>query len=245
MRIGIISDVHGNLESLNASLLFLKDKIDSYVVLGDTVGYGPDPEECIEIVKEKAGIVLKGNHEEGIITGDLTAFNDNARVSLEWTKKRLSEGSLTFIKNLKEKEEMDNILLVHASISQPLFKYILGEKDVKEEFPLLDKQVCFIGHTHIPAGYKQKREGDRIEIIPPDFSGKMEIEIMPDYRYIINVGSTGQPRDGFPFACVSIYDTEKGAFTLYRIEYPVEETRKKIIEKGLPSILARRVVQGI
>jgi len=245
MRIGIISDVHGNLEALNSTFLFLKNNIDFCIVLGDTVGYGPDPEECIEIVKEKAEIIIKGNHEEGIITGDLTAFNDAARVSLEWTKTSLSADSLTFIKNLKEKEEMDNTLFVHASISRPLFKYILGKREAKEEFPLLDKHICFIGHTHIPAGYKKEQDGDRIEVIPPDFSGKMEIEIMPDYRYIINVGSTGQPRDGFPFACASIYDTGKGVFSLYRIEYPVEETRKKIIEKGLPSILARRVGQGI
>lgn len=245
MRIGIVSDVHGNLESLNSTLFFLKDRTEFLVVLGDTVGYGPDPEECIGIVKTKANLILKGNHEEGIITSDYTSFRKNARVSLEWTARVITSGSLNTIQEFKKKEEIDDILFVHASISSPLFKYILSEKDVADEFFLLDKKICFIGHTHIPAGYRKKKEGDKIEVIHPDFSGKMEIEIEPGYKYIINVGSTGQPRDGFPFACASVYDTEKNIFTLYRIEYPVEVTRKKILDRGLPSILARRIIQGI
>ncbi|MDD3726517.1 MAG: metallophosphoesterase family protein [Candidatus Ratteibacteria bacterium] len=244
MRIGIISDVHGNLEALISSLLFLKDRTDFLVVLGDVVGYGPDPEECIGIIKTKANLILKGNHEEGIITGNYTAFKDVARISLLWTEKTLSSDSLATIKKFKETEEMENILFVHASISKPLFKYILSEKDAEEEFGLLNKKVCFIGHTHLPATYI-KHEEDRTEIVPPDFSGRMAIEIKEECRYIINVGSTGQPRDGLPFACVSVYDTEKDIFTLYRIEYPAEITRKKIIEKGLPSILSRRIIQGI
>ncbi|HOL21370.1 MAG TPA: metallophosphoesterase family protein [bacterium] len=245
MRIGIVSDVHGNLEALNSTLLFLNGQIDFLAVLGDTIGYGPDPEECIEIIRTEAHLVLKGNHEEGIITGNYSTFKDIARVSLLWTEKNISSGSLIAIKNFREKEEVDDILFVHASISQPLFKYILSEKDAEEEFTILDKTLCFIGHTHMPAGYRKKAEEKRIEIIHPDFSGKMEIERKQGYKYIINVGSTGQPRDGFPFACAAIYDTEKSLFALYRIEYPAEITRKKIIEKGLPSILARRVVQGI
>ncbi|MCX8082966.1 MAG: metallophosphatase family protein [bacterium] len=243
MRIGIISDVHGNLEALNSSLLFLQKHSDSLVVLGDTVGYGPDPGECLEVVKGTANIILKGNHEEGIITTNYTSFRTNARISLEWTASIISPDFLNIIKGFKEKAEVEDIIFVHASISSPLFKYILNEKDTKDEFQLLDKKICFIGHTHIPAGYRKKE--DRIDVIHPDFSGKMEIDIEDGYKYIINVGSTGQPRDGFPFACASIYDTEKHLFTLYRIEYPAEITRKKILDRGLPSVLARRVVQGI
>ncbi|MCM8762366.1 MAG: metallophosphatase family protein [Candidatus Omnitrophica bacterium] len=244
MRIGIISDVHGNLEALNSTLLFLNSRIDFLAVLGDTVGYGPDPEECIGTVKIKANLILKGNHEEGIITGNYTAFKDIARVSLEWTAKVITSDSLKSIREFKETAEVEDILFVHAAISSPLFKYIISDKDAMNEFALLDKKICFIGHTHIPAAYRKEGE-DRIDVIHPDFSGKMEIEIEQGYKYIINTGSTGQPRDGFPFACASIYDTEKHLFTLHRVEYPVEITRKKILEKGLPSVLARRVVQGI
>ncbi|MCM8829431.1 MAG: metallophosphoesterase family protein [Candidatus Omnitrophica bacterium] len=242
MRIGIVSDVHGNLEALNSTLLFLNGRIDFLAVLGDTVGYGPDPEDCIGIVKTKANLILKGNHEQGIITGNYTAFKDIARTSLEWTARVITSNSLKCIKEFKETAELEDIMFVHAAISSPLFKYILRDKDAMNEFPLLNKKICFIGHTHIPVVYKNKE--NKIDLIYPDFSGKMEIEI-GEGKYIINTGSTGQPRDGFPFACVSIYDTEKHLFTLHRIEYPVEITRKKILEKGLPSVLARRVVQGI
>jgi len=158
MRIGIVSDVHGNLEALNSTLLFLNRQIDFLAVLGDTIGYGPDPEECIEIIRTEAHLVLKGNHEEGIITGNYSTFKDIARVSLLWTEKNISSGSLIAIKNFREKEEVDDILFVHASISQPLFKYILSEKDAEEEFTILDKTLCFIGHTHMPAGYRRKRK---------------------------------------------------------------------------------------
>lgn len=243
MRTGIISDIHGNLEALTSSISFLKEKVDTLVVLGDIVGYGPDPERCLEIVMAEANLILKGNHEEGIITGNYSSFRNNARISLEWTVRILSDDFLNAIKNFKEREETDEILYVHASVSSPLSKYILSKKDAEEEFGLLEKKICFIGHTHIPAGYM--KNGDKIDVIHPDFSGRMEIEINPEYKYIINTGSTGQPRDGFPFACVSIYDTEKCLFTLYRIQYPSDITAKKIIERGLPSILARRVIQGI
>ncbi|NLG12555.1 MAG: metallophosphoesterase family protein [Elusimicrobia bacterium] len=245
MKIGIISDAHGNLEALTTSILFLKDKTDFLAVLGDTVGYGPNPEECINVVVSEANLILKGNHEEGIITGNYRAFKEAARIALEWTEKILSDNALTSIKNFKEKDEMDDVLFVHASISSPLFKYILIGKDAKEEFALLDKSVCFFGHTHMPVGYRKNQEKEQIETIPSDFSGRLKIEISPGYKYLINVGSTGQPRDGFPFACVSVYDTEKRLFNLYRIEYPVETTRQKILDRGLPSILARRVYQGI
>ncbi|MCM8820869.1 MAG: metallophosphoesterase, partial [Candidatus Omnitrophica bacterium] len=151
MRIGIVSDVHGNLEALNSILIFLKGRVDFLAVLGDTVGYGPDPEECIGIVKTNANLILKGNHEEGIITGNYTAFKDIARTSLEWTARVINSDSLKSIKEFKETAELEDIMFVHAAISSPLFKYILSDKDTINEFAVLDKKICFIGHTHIPA----------------------------------------------------------------------------------------------
>lgn len=245
MRIGIISDIHGNLEAANAAITFLKDKIDFLVSLGDTVGYGPDPEECVNIVSEGAGLVLKGNHEEGMITGNLSKFKETARISLEWTKTRLSPDCFAKLENLPEKEIKEDVLFVHASISDPLFKYVLRKEDAEEEFCLLNQKVCFVGHTHVPGGFQKNASLNRTDVIYTDFSGKMDIEIQDGFKYLINVGSVGQPRDGFPFACASIYDTGKNVFSLHRIEYPAEDTRKKIIERGLPSVLARRIMQGI
>jgi len=245
MRIGIISDVHGNLEAATAAITFLKDKTDFLACLGDTVGYGPDPEECVNKIVEESNLLLKGNHEQGIITGDMTRFRETARISLEWTKSRLSSDALKKLERFPEREVMDNMFFVHASVSSPLFKYVLRKEDAAEEFRLLVQNICFSGHTHIPGGFRQDVNLGSVDVISPDFSGKMDMEIRGDFKYFINVGSVGQPRDGFPFACASIYDTEKKNFSLYRIEYPVETTRKKIIERGLPSVLARRIIQGI
>jgi predicted phosphodiesterase len=245
MRIGIISDIHGNLEAAGAVIEFFKDKIDFLVSLGDVVGYGPDPEECLNLILKEANVILKGNHEEGIITGDISRFKNTAKVSLEWTKKNLSPATIEKLKKLPEKEVRGDTCFVHASISSPLFKYILRKEDAEEEFSLLTQKICFFGHTHIPGGFKKDIGLDRTETIYPDFSGKMKIEIQDGFKYLINVGSVGQPRDGLPFACASIYETDKKVFTLHRIEYPVEITRRKIIEGGLPSVLARRIIQGI
>ncbi len=244
MRIGIVSDIHGNLEAAESSLLFLGGKTDFIAVTGDVVGYGPDPEECVELVAEKAGIVVKGNHEEGIITGNLSRFKETARVALEWTQSRLSSACKSKLEVFPEKDVREECLFVHASVSDPIFKYLLNKEEADKEFGILDKKICFFGHTHMPGGFKKKMDGGA-EIIRTDFSGRLEVGIEDGFSYLINVGSVGQPRDGFPFACAAIYDTELKAVTLHRIEYPLEITRKKIIERGLPSVLARRIVQGI
>ncbi|MBN1445068.1 MAG: metallophosphoesterase family protein [Candidatus Omnitrophica bacterium] len=244
MRIGIISDIHGNLEAAKASLLFLGGKTDFITMTGDVVGYGPDPEECVELVMEKAGTVLKGNHEEGIITGNLSRFKETARIALEWTQSRLSSSCKSKLEGFPEKDVREDCLFVHASVSDPIFKYLLNSEDACEEFGVLDKKICFFGHTHMPGGFRKKADG-AVEVIRTDFSGRLEIGIEDGFSYLINVGSVGQPRDGFPFACAAIYDTGKNIVNLHRIEYPLEITRKKIIERGLPSVLARRIVQGI
>jgi predicted phosphodiesterase len=244
MRIGIISDIHGNLEAAQSSFLFLGDKTDFIAVTGDVVGYGPDPEECVQLVMEKAGIVLRGNHEEGIITGDFSRFKETARIALEWTVSRISASCKSKLESFPEKDARENCLFVHASVSDPVFKYLLRIEDACTEFGILDKKICFFGHTHMPGGFRKKTDGSA-EVIRPDFSGRLEVDIEEGCSYLINVGSAGQPRDGFPFACAAIYDTEKNTVVLHRIEYPLEITRKKIIERGLPSVLARRIIQAI
>jgi len=118
-------------------------------------------------------------------------------------------------------------------------------EDAEEEFSLLVQKICFFGHTHLPGGFQKDININHTDVVYADFSGKISIEIEDNFKYLINVGSVGQPRDGFPFACAGIYDTEKSIFNLYRIEYSVEETRKKIIDRGLPSVLARRIIQAI
>jgi predicted phosphodiesterase len=235
MKFGIISDIHSNLESFEAVLeYFEKNSVDKIVITGDIIGYGPDPVECINIANKNGEIILKGNHEEGILKNDFSRFKKYARISLEWTIKEIGE-KIEEIRNWKEKEEYMDIVFFHASCSDIFYKYILKLSDAEEEFKLLEKKICFIGHTHIPGGFKKDIKTGKIEKILTDFSGKINIKIEEGFKYIINLGSVGFPRDGFPFPCVSIYDTEKKEFKLDRIEYNYELTIKKIIEKNLPS----------
>jgi diadenosine tetraphosphatase ApaH/serine/threonine PP2A family protein phosphatase len=143
------------------------------------------------------------------------------------------------------KAEKEGATFVHASLSKPLHRYLTRNKEAEEEFPLLEGELCFIGHTHMPGGFMQDVSTGKIETIFPDFGGGMKLAMDDGHRYIVNVGSVGQPRDGFPFACAAIYDKDKKLVTIHRLEYPLEKTRCKIIEKGLPSVLAKRIMQGI
>ncbi|MCM8766725.1 MAG: metallophosphatase family protein [Candidatus Omnitrophica bacterium] len=235
MKIGIISDIHSNLESLQSAIKFLeKNKIDKILICGDIIGYGPDPNECINLVLESADIILKGNHEDGILRKDYSRFKKYARITLEWTAKEIEE-KIEQIEKWGEKKEIEDLFFVHGSITDPYYKYIFNIMAAKEEFKKLEKRICFVGHTHIPVIFRKNIETENIEKIQVDFSGKIEIEIEENFKYIINVGSVGFPRDGLPFSCVSIYDTSKKIFKLDRIEYEIEKTIKKILEKGLPS----------
>ncbi|MGC8976113.1 MAG: metallophosphoesterase family protein [Candidatus Ratteibacteria bacterium] len=235
MKIGIISDIHSNFESFKAVLkYFEKTKVDKLAIVGDVIGYGPEPEECIDFANSLTDMVIKGNHEEGILKNDFSRFKEFARISLEWTIKEIGE-KVEKIKKWEDKLEIDDIIFVHASLSDYFYKYILKVEDAKEEFERVEKKICFIGHTHIPGGFKKNLLNGKIEKIMTDFSGKMNFKIEDNFVYIINVGSVGFPRDGFPFSCVSVYDTDEKNFKLERIEYDIEKTLKKIIEKGLPS----------
>ncbi|MCM8784954.1 MAG: metallophosphoesterase family protein [Candidatus Omnitrophica bacterium] len=235
MKIGIISDIHSNLESFQSAIKFYeKNNIDKLIICGDIIGYGPDPSECINLAEKNADIILKGNHEDGILKNDFLRFKKYAKISLEWTAKEIRE-EIEQIKKWEDKKEIEDLFFVHGSITDPYYKYIFNIIDAEDEFKNLEKRICFVGHTHIPVIFRKKIETKKTEKIPADFSGKIEIEIEENFKYIINVGSVGFPRDGYPFSCVSIYDTEKKIFKLERIEYETEKTIKKILEKGLPS----------
>ena len=245
MRYGIIADIHSNLESLQKVLDFLKGKIDKLVVIGDVIGYGPDPNECLELLYQENPQFTLGNHEKGVLTGDLSHFNEDARISLEWTISNLSPEYLEKIKNWPEKMEEENFLFLHGSPRDPVKGYIFSSSQAKSSFLKLNKKICFNAHTHFPICFRKRQTDEKVETIPCDFSGRLRIEIEEDYLYIINVGSVGQPRDGFPLACAGIYDDEKKIFELFRIEYPAEITKEKIIERKLPSSIGARLLRGL
>jgi len=261
MRIGIISDVHGNLEALQSVWdLFESEKVDTIWCLGDIVGYGANPSECVSEVKSRCSIILKGNHDEVVATlRGLDWFNEWARQAALWTHYQLSEQEISFLKNLPASQKVElvewglpNVWLVHGSLREPLTEYILNAHIAAENLELLMSKVSpvseapvllFFGHSHVAEAY----------FLPSRRSGKLkhqrflvttDFQIQPEGVYLINVGSVGQPRDGNPYSACGILDTETLTLRVFRIPYDFERAAVKIMRAGLPQELALRLFQG-
>lgn len=244
MKIGVISDIHGNAEALQVVLNELKD-VDRIVCLGDIVGYGADPEYCIEKIKEMEISCVKGNHE-GAVTGelDLNYFNEDARRAVQWTKKQLKKRDLHYLSRLNRKITLyQNVLGVHGSPRQPLCEYILDKQTAEEIFESFDFQIYFIGHSHIAGYFSFYRKNEVLQYFSA--SDGADIFIRRDHSYIINCGSVGQPRDRNPQSSFVVFDTENFIVNIKRISYPVHKTQEKINKANLPQFLAERLPLGI
>jgi predicted phosphodiesterase len=236
----IISDVHANLEALNAVLKKIeKAKVDRLLFLGDSVGYGPDPNECIERLQEKAKILLAGNHDWAAAgMSDITYFNPLARIAIEWTNELLSEKNIEFLQILPLTEELkdDNIFLVHATPKEPEeWHYLSYEHDARLNFNYFKENICFLGHSHVPF------------IVERSPKGKIKFhydraEIKEKNRYIVNVGSVGQPRDGNPDAAYVLL--RENSIEIRRVSYDIVLTQRKMRKAGLPEDLIERLSIG-
>lgn len=261
MRIGIISDIHGNLEALQAVWhLFDAEKVDTVWCLGDIVGYGANPSECISEVKSRCSIVLKGNHDEASATlWGLDWFNEWARQAALWTHYQLSEQEIAFLENLPtnrevklESENLPVVWLVHGSLRDPLTEYILNAHIAAENMELLLNKatsvagtptLLFFGHSHVAEAYFLPSRRSR-KLRHQRFLVTTDFQLQPDGVYLINVGSVGQPRDGNPYAACGILDTETLTLRVFRVPYDIERAAVKIIRAGLPQELALRLFQG-
>ncbi|MFA5155854.1 MAG: metallophosphoesterase family protein [Candidatus Omnitrophota bacterium] len=241
MRYGIFSDVHSNLEALEAVIAaYKKESIDRYLCVGDVVGYGPDPGECVEKVRQLAAVTVAGNHDWACV--DLlpvSYFNPAAAAALLWTRKHLDSNAAYFLQSLKLVHRDSGITLVHSTLDEPQeFNYLLGSDAADATFRLLDTGVCFVGHTHIPGIFKKDKSGNITSL--KGAAAALE----EGSCYIANTGSVGQPRDGIPGAVFCIYDSEVKTIILKRVHYDIEKTRKKIIGVGLPQSLGDRLLAG-
>jgi diadenosine tetraphosphatase ApaH/serine/threonine PP2A family protein phosphatase len=240
MRYAVLSDIHSNWEALEA-VLEACDRAapEAYLCIGDLVGYGPDPSRVIAEVRARKMITVRGNHDHAAFDpGEDRYFNSWAREAIAWTRERLDASELEYLEALELKEAADGALLVHASPSAPrAWRYILGAAEAGPEFASFDERVCFIGHTHVPM-VVSRVEGGAEEI------QAAEVSFEPGARYIVNVGSVGQPRDGNPSAAFGLFDSEEGTFRLVRVDYDAEETSRKIIDSGLPPFLGERLLAG-
>lgn len=240
MRYGIFSDVHGNLEAFKAACDYLdKEKIDKFIFNGDAVGYGANPCECLDLLKEVNPIIIAGNHDWAAIDRlSLDCFNPQAKDALLWTKGELREEDFSFLNSLSLKYTGRDFICVHGSLSNPAkFNYIISTYDASLNFPLFNKQILFIGHSHRAEAFSVKDE--KISYIKNE-----EVKIDSKTKYIINVGSIGQPRDRDPRLSLCIYDSDEGLVKFVRLEYNIKKAADKILKKGLPPLLAMRLFEG-
>jgi diadenosine tetraphosphatase ApaH/serine/threonine PP2A family protein phosphatase len=236
----IYSDLHSNLEALDAFQNHIATiKHDVKVCLGDTVGYGADPNPCIDWVKENSEIILAGNHDFAAVGKTDTAyFNRYARKSCEWTKNELTPANKEFLSSLPIDKEELGIHWSHSSPFQPKrWHYVTSAMD-KKQFEHFNESVCFLGHTHIPLILELSPDG-----VVNEYS-VIEMTLKKDYRYIINVGSLGQPRDLNPNPSFVVYDTEQNLIKYHRFSYDISSAQEKIRRQGLPSFLADRLATG-
>ena len=234
MRYAILSDIHGNLEALRAVLADCAGAVDSVLCLGDTVGYGPDPLACVELVAETAESTVAGNHEYAVAGRmDLEWFNRYARAAAEWTRERLDDDHRAYLGALPLAREVAGATLVHASPAQPEeWDYLVTAEDGFFAFGHFATRWCFVGHSHVPGAWSLGS------------SGAARVESERGRRYLVNVGSVGQPRDRDPRAAYAIWDVDAGRVEIRRVAYDHAATRRKIVAAGLPRFLADRLAAG-
>lgn len=240
MRYGIFSDVHGNLEAFAAVCDYYKrEKIDKYIFAGDIVGYGANPRECIRILQALNPVLVAGNHEWAATDKlSLDYFNEYAKAALIWTKNELLLEDTRYLNSFALIYQEGNFICVHGSLVRPEdFNYLGSISDAYSNFALLEKQLLFAGHSHKAQIYSLSKEN-------VSYHPETSIKIKPDEKYIINAGSVGQPRDRDPRASVCIYDSDANMVILERLEYNIKEAADKILNAGLPALLAERLYVG-
>lgn len=241
MRYGLISDIHGNLEALQAVYKEIdKLGVDEILCLGDVIGYGPDPEKCLELVRERANVILAGNHDHAPIgLVDVTYFNTYAKRAVEWTAAKIGQEAREFFESCPLIHTFENFTIVHSTPLNPsAWEYILSIDDAVENFPHFDTRVCFIGHSHVPVIISKSSQ----EQIQVQRLGSLILQ--DDYKYIINIGSVGQPRDLDPRAAFATFDDASFSYELHRVKYDIGKVQRKILERGLPPFLAERLALG-
>ncbi len=239
MRFAIFGDIHANLHALETVLADAKAQMCThYVCMGDVVGYNAFPKQCIEIVRKLDCPVVKGNHDEqASMLGDQEGFNPLAEEAINWTREQLSQEEKEWLRSLRMQRQVRDFTVVHATLDTPhKWGYVFNQLDAAASFNYQMTAVCFIGHTHSPKAYI--RDGS-VRTLALDV-----LALQQGKKYLINVGSVGQPRDGDPRSSYCIYDTNNNEVQLRRIDYDIPAAQKSIIDAGLPPKLAGRLAIG-
>jgi diadenosine tetraphosphatase ApaH/serine/threonine PP2A family protein phosphatase len=240
MRVAVISDVHANYHALQAVLEEIDAAhVDAVWCLGDTVGYGPRPNDCCETVERRADRCLVGNHDLFVL-GELTVsdFNDEAAAAALWTSQVLTPASRSFLESLKPTAEVDGVDLFHASARDPVWEYVLTEEAARATLELSDATFVLVGHSHVALALTLDGEAVEGGLAPAG----TEVEL--NGRWLLNPGSVGQPRDGDARAAWLLLDLGRRFAAFHRVAYSIEDTQTEIRECGLPHVLAARLERG-
>ena len=242
LRYGIVSDIHSNLDALQRVLAELDEAgIDRLICLGDVVGYGPNPNECCELLRRRECIAIIGNHDEAAATEVGTEqFNNLAAQAIDWTRSELTHSNRAYLSDLPREHVFDDFAIVHGSPAAE-FDYILSLADARRAFDHARKSLTFVGHSHIAEVYVLDGDGRAYHRRLPR-GGR--IEIAPDLKYIVNPGSVGQPRDRNPQAAFGLYDGERKVVEVRRIDYDVPSVQKRMEAVRLPHPLSARLEVG-
>jgi diadenosine tetraphosphatase ApaH/serine/threonine PP2A family protein phosphatase len=240
VRYAVLSDIHGNLEALDAVLGRLASE-DRLLCLGDVVGYGPQPNECVAAIRARAEVCILGNHDVAAIDGyGLKYFNPDARTAIAYTQGILSQDNAAWLDGLAYEHRAPDFLLVHGA-PVDYFTYILDKAAAARAFAASDARLIFVGHSHIAEYYERAPQG---AIAHRHMQSGGALRLDPAARYVLNCGSVGQPRDLNPLASFALYDETAGTVTWERVPYEIAAVRAKIEAAGLPPNLARRLDEG-
>jgi diadenosine tetraphosphatase ApaH/serine/threonine PP2A family protein phosphatase len=242
MRIAMLSDVHGNRPAFDAVLSAIEEAaVEEIWCLGDLVGYGAQPDDCVALARDRCDVCLAGNHDL-VVTGDipLSDFSSSAAEAARWTQETISEETLAFLRGLKPLDPEREVALYHASPRDPVWEYVLTPWQADEGLDLAATRVSAVGHSHVALWFQRDAEGTMD-------GGQAAADLERDLsggEWLINPGGVGQPRDGDPRAAWLLLDTGSWAATWKRVEYPIDEAARAIEEAGLPRLLAERLYSG-
>ena len=244
MKYGILGDIHSNLTALRAVLSHLGGQgADIYLSVGDVVGYGAAPAECIQILRDIGAIVVRGNHDAATAGQmDLRYFNQYAREAVRWTQTVLGEEDLNWLSELPYTVDLEDCSAAHGTYHRPeLFDYIKSTSDADPSLEVMKRAVCFVGHTHVPVALLRLIDDPhRTAFTCDDF-----VELGQVQKALINVGSVGQPRGDDPRAACAIYDTDSDTVSIKRLQYDIEVESARIQRAGLPAVLGSRLFMGV
>jgi diadenosine tetraphosphatase ApaH/serine/threonine PP2A family protein phosphatase len=242
MRIALLSDVHGNLPAFQAVVADVDSvEVEEVWCLGDLVGYGAEPDACVELARERCDLCLAGNHDL-VVTGaiDIADFSSSAAAAAQWTRDNIGAEALEFLRDLSPQLAGREIGLYHASPRDPVWEYVLSSWQADECMDLMDERVAAVGHSHVALFFHRTGEG-QVEGAPAEAGLERDLS---DGEWLLNPGGVGQPRDGDPRAAWLLLDTESWSAEWRRVEYPIDLAASAIEEAGLPTVLAQRLYTG-